>query len=993
MTEITTLGQETPPDVSIDVVGAAGGRIGGETPLQIRLVDRSPQLDRSMNPVGTRIVTVTSPEGTQNVTLYLEGWVRDPNEPAVYTSNGRNSLDGFWHAPTYTRLPLVGLAVEHREHHEPIEFEDGNTVTFGAPGAEVTSLVAFDRHTDFVSWSQQQLMTNAREMFSGLLTQYVAEGDRSDENYFHNVRVLEEAVATCVQGLAHYKNPDLWPAGQIKQASYYINSLPFATLDDFLQGGQLMSTFTGHSVLIRGQGSDLPGPGPLINFGGVTHEYSNTFANLDSIALARGVQASRDVSNRGLSTFTLEFLKGGYQYVADGSGIKWVIPLLNDGKDHNGRKLTPGDWAVLAVTVTLKATALASSTAKGLMGSRYTPSGPGSAPLAGVGNLDPIADLSSRVAQSTIAEPFKKIVESKLTGALKASVDHMAKPLGVIAPKQVTVTSTVRPLQAAVDPDSVSATATTGLDTRGTGLDDRSDGTQPSGSAGDASGADGLAAEPSYVTIGDDEIELVDDPDYLLEDYDESGGSTERGESLETAAVAESTADQVAADSAGESQAAALSLAASASGWVEPTSDAPLTLTDHQNAVLQEVYLGFQNSGLRVVGIATVEEVDNAGRTTLTVRVGETGRLLPRRGDSDQPATSLLRVQVYPDGQGDGWIGHAHQVDVAKGRVFVSNNSGATAEEVTALQGGRSYEEYMNDPEYVSELRGRTARTRTAAVTQALLPLVGGSDTLMLGREGTEAANTAGTDALTSRTDPSSTPARPRWLPYAIGAAAFSVVAVIGVLVATQGGDTTDPAQGVAEVDSESDELVQEQSQADAAQGDDTENGVAAGAAQSDDLESEGEAGEVDDAVGSGAAEADPDDFVVTEVSAVIAGDGTVVVRMVTSRPVSDDLEIFDTNITFRIDNGEGQSLVGSAGGVFQGAVNEPSVGCFVESCGALPFELMVEGTTYTMTFKVPAGFALEAEKARLTADAYEFRVAADAATAPRIAEGTIVSD
>lgn len=485
MTEVTTTGQETPADVSIQVVGAAGDHAGGQTPLEVVLVDRSPNPDRSGFPVTTRPVTVTGPEGSQEITLYLRDWVPGQTEPAVYTSHGRNSLDGFWHPSTRSEL-FLGLGTGEPDRREPVEFDDGDTITFSAEGAAPASIVGFEKHTDFVLWSQERLLTNARSMFSALLAQYEAAGDRSDEHYRSNVRTLGEAVATCDQGLANHRNPDLWPAGQIKQTSVYIGALPLATLEDFMQGGQLKSTFTGANVLIRGHGTHLPGQGPLVGFGSNWEmSFSRTFDNLGAIAEHRGRQASRAISNEALSTYSLEFLKGAYNYVVDKSGIKWVVPLLNDGKDHNGKALTPGDWVVLAVDVTLKATKVG----KKALGSRYTPTGPGGAAAAGIRNLNPIADLEGRAIETAIAGPFR----SAANKALKAVYDEVGKPLTAGASHKPVVTSQATPLQAAVDPDSIPMSAE-------------------------------LQSATSGEVAGED-VQYVEDPGYLLDDgeLDEAG--------------------------------------------------------------------------------------------------------------------------------------------------------------------------------------------------------------------------------------------------------------------------------------------------------------------------------------------------------------------------------------------------------------------------------------------------------------------------------------
>lgn len=169
-------------------------------------------------------------------------------------------------------------------------------------------------------------------------------------------------------------------------------------------------------------------------------------------------------------------------------------------------------------------------------------------------------------------------------------------------------------------------------------------------------------------------------------------------------------------------------------------------MNEEQSSVLQEIYAGAEDAGLRIVGIAKIEIEPNdsapGDHFTLTVRVGESGRLLPGRGDSDEEATSLLRVEVYQhtleDSSGDRhhvWKSYARQVDVGKGRLFEASESGPTAEEVHESQAGRPAHEYLDDSEFMDETLGQSASTAAEAVRQALLPLSDGSGGLSRGRE------------------------------------------------------------------------------------------------------------------------------------------------------------------------------------------------------------------------------------------------------------------
>ena len=112
------------------------------------------------------------------------------------------------------------------------------------------------------------------------------------------------------------------------------------------------------------------------------------------------------------------------------------------------------------------------------------------------------------------------------------------------------------------------------------------------------------------------------------------------------------------------------------------------------------------------------------------MRVAEGGCLLPRRenaGPKDPPAVSLLRIDSYPDVRFDAdgephvvWVAFARLIDVGTQRVIDTARSGPTTEESAALQGGRTYEEYMNDPEYRDASISSEAGSREGAVRQAM---------------------------------------------------------------------------------------------------------------------------------------------------------------------------------------------------------------------------------------------------------------------------------
>lgn len=164
-------------------------------------------------------------------------------------------------------------------------------------------------------------------------------------------------------------------------------------------------------------------------------------------------------------------------------------------------------------------------------------------------------------------------------------------------------------------------------------------------------------------------------------------------------------------------------------------------LTPEQAKAVQEVFAGAQQAGSRIAGISETEVSGVLGgskdapvvigqRVLVTVRVAEGGCLLPRRenaGPKDPPAVSLLRIDSYPDVMFDPdgtphvvWVAFARIIDVGTQRVIDTGRSGPTTEESAALQGGRTYEEYMNDPEYREASISAEAGSREEAVRQAM---------------------------------------------------------------------------------------------------------------------------------------------------------------------------------------------------------------------------------------------------------------------------------
>ena len=112
---------------------------------------------------------------------------------------------------------------------------------------------------------------------------------------------------------------------------------------------------------------------------------------------------------------------------------------------------------------------------------------------------------------------------------------------------------------------------------------------------------------------------------------------------------------------------------------------------------------------------------------TLYVRVAEDGSLIPRRGDTDQPAASILKIDVRPgvefDSDGDAhvvWHGTVEQIDVETAEIVDVSQSGPSNAEWEAQQGGRSFVDAANDPDFQDWVVDSQASTPAEAVEQAL---------------------------------------------------------------------------------------------------------------------------------------------------------------------------------------------------------------------------------------------------------------------------------
>ncbi|MEE8457709.1 MAG: hypothetical protein V3S28_06635 [Acidimicrobiia bacterium] len=165
----------------------------------------------------------------------------------------------------------------------------------------------------------------------------------------------------------------------------------------------------------------------------------------------------------------------------------------------------------------------------------------------------------------------------------------------------------------------------------------------------------------------------------------------------------------------------------------------PRTYTAEDRAFLQEIYVGADEAGVNIVGISQVRSVEDAlagskanpvviGKSaTLYVRVGADGSLLPRRGDSDTAATSILKIDVRPgiefDSNGDEhivWNAHVTQIDTATARITDTSKAGPSSAEWDAKVDGRSDSEVGNDPDFRDWVVESMPDSPGEAVRQAL---------------------------------------------------------------------------------------------------------------------------------------------------------------------------------------------------------------------------------------------------------------------------------
>ncbi len=176
---------------------------------------------------------------------------------------------------------------------------------------------------------------------------------------------------------------------------------------------------------------------------------------------------------------------------------------------------------------------------------------------------------------------------------------------------------------------------------------------------------------------------------------------------------------------------------ASAAASTPPSG--PRTYTAQDRAFLQEIYKGADQAGVKIVGVSEIKRLGAAsagskadpvviGMTaTIVLRVGDDGALLPRRGDSDRAATSLLQMDVTPsvefDSDGEAhvvWSAYVTRIDTATGRIVDISKSGPSSAEWKARVDGRPDSVVGNDPDFKDWVVDSMPDSPAEAVRQAM---------------------------------------------------------------------------------------------------------------------------------------------------------------------------------------------------------------------------------------------------------------------------------
>lgn len=232
------------------------------------------------------------------------------------------------------------------------------------------------------------------------------------------------------------------------------------------------------------------------------------------------------------------------------------------------------------------------------------------------------------------------------------------------------------------------------------------------------------------------------------------------------------------------------------------------SITPEMRELQQQVYEGAQSEGFQLPGRSEWSNFetqlagskDTAGADIgmsgeMYVPVGEDGRLVnpaAHRAPGDPPSTHLLKIHITPfvEFGDDGdvahirWIASVSVIELTKNRMVIADDS-ADEQAIKAMQAGRPYLEYMNDPEYREARLGFHHDNPRDAVSAALRKISSGGAINLPPAPATRAPA-----AAPPATEPAESPRPPLLLIGALGAA---IAAVIAFFVFAGGGGDDEP--------------------------------------------------------------------------------------------------------------------------------------------------------------------------------------------------------
>ena len=179
---------------------------------------------------------------------------------------------------------------------------------------------------------------------------------------------------------------------------------------------------------------------------------------------------------------------------------------------------------------------------------------------------------------------------------------------------------------------------------------------------------------------------------------------------------------------------------------IEPMPDReaprPRVITPEAREVIQGVYAGAQDAGLKIAGLARVREVEdtlvgpndsptNLGPSVeIAISIDANGKPIPRvedRTDGEQAeAVMIIRATPHQEFGGSFWRADVKIYDVDTAKLFYAQRSGATNDQWNELAGGRPGHEYADDPEFNEGVLALEAESLEQAAADAMANGVAG---------------------------------------------------------------------------------------------------------------------------------------------------------------------------------------------------------------------------------------------------------------------------